>query len=179
MLIRANSFRLGLTLVTTQAILGARERDPLAKLCAIYPILVGRPCRPDEPHYPASGNFFTDGSADGLRRLVDRVSPPTMDAVAAFLQKQRIKVDKRALQMPVAATVKELFALQGAQLWNHQVAAMMHCFPRHLSPSHPTNGAFSQTPSLFLHHSNHYSENPDLSQSTSGSWAHPERRGAL
>ena len=107
-------------LIIMQAILAAKQRDSYAKLCAIYPILVGRPCGHDEPHYPCTGNFFSDGSAAGLRELPNKVSPATMDAVAAFLQKQQIRVEQKALETPLATTVKDLFALQGAQLWAHQ-----------------------------------------------------------
>ncbi len=62
-----------------QAILAARERDGGAKLSAIYPILVGRQCSPEETHYPCCNNFFTDGSADGLRKLPDKVAASVLN----------------------------------------------------------------------------------------------------
>ncbi len=95
------------------------EEDSVRKLEAIFPILVGKPCPEDSPHYPCTGNFFNDGSNHGMRRLSNAPSPPTSKAVAKFLQKNRIAVDSDILAAPIASTVKDLFALQGAQLWNH------------------------------------------------------------
>ena len=105
--------------IFAQAIHGARLRDHTSKLEAIYPILVGRPCNPGDANYPCSGTFFTEACAASVRRLADRPSPPTMEAVKGFLQDHEISVDMRALQMPLSATVKDLFARQSAQLWAH------------------------------------------------------------
>ena len=101
-----------------QALQGAGE-DSAGKLETIYPIIIGRPCPVGDPRYPCSGNFFTDGSADSIRDLAAVPSPPTMTAVTRFLQKHKVVVDEDALTVSVVATVRDLLALQGAQLWNH------------------------------------------------------------
>lgn len=105
-------------LIIMQALL-TTEDEATGKLETIYPIIIGRPCGEDDPRYPCTGNFFGDGSADSLRQLAAVPSPPTMGAVARFLQKNRVSVDEDALNMPISTAVKELLALQGAQLWNH------------------------------------------------------------
>lgn len=101
-----------------QAIINVDD-DAVRKLEAIFPILVGKPCPEGSPHYPCTDNFFNDGSNHGMRRLANAASPPTSKAVAKFLQKNRIAVDSDILAAPIMSTIKDLFALQGAQLWNH------------------------------------------------------------
>jgi hypothetical protein len=105
-------------LLIMQAIMNVDD-DAVRKLESIFPILVGKPCPEGSPHYPCTGNFFNDGSNHGMRRLANAASPPTSRAVAKFLQKNRIAVDSDILAAPIMSTVKDLFALQGAQLWNH------------------------------------------------------------
>ena len=101
-----------------QAILNSDD-DSLKMLEAIFPILIGKPCAPDNIHYPCTGNFFTDGSNHGMRHLVNTASPNIAKSVAKFLKKQRIAVDAEILSAPISTVVKDLFALQGSQLWNH------------------------------------------------------------
>ncbi len=105
-------------IVIMQALL-ALEEEFASKLETIYPIIIGRPCGEDDPRYPGTGNFFVDGSAESLRRLAAVPSPPTINAVTRFLQKNRVEVDDDSVAVPMAAAVKDLLALQGAQLWNH------------------------------------------------------------
>ena len=45
----------------------------VGKLQAVYPVLVGGPRPAGEKGYPFSGNFFSDGSNDAVRRLPDLV----------------------------------------------------------------------------------------------------------
>jgi hypothetical protein len=105
-------------LIIMQALQFANE-DTIGKLETIYPVIIGKPREESDPSYPCSGNFFTDGSNNSMRRLAAVASPPTMNAVARFLQKNKIIFEDDALSVPVVTTVKDLFALQGAQLWNH------------------------------------------------------------
>ncbi len=107
-------------LIIMQALQFANE-DSVGKLETIYPVIIGKPRIESDPSYPCTGNFFTDGSNNGMRRLAAVPSPPTMNAVARFLQKNKITFEDDAVTAPIANTVKELFALQGAQLWNHPV----------------------------------------------------------
>ena len=95
------------------------DDDSVRKLETIFPILVGKPCPPGDPHYPCSGNFFSDGSNQNIKRLANTASPTITKAVAKFLQRIRLGVDDEVLKSPVSTMVKDLFALQGAQLWNH------------------------------------------------------------
>ncbi len=95
------------------------DDDSVRKLEAIYPILIGKPCAPSDPHYPCSGNFFSDGSNNNMRRLAHTPSPGIKKAVSKFLQRIRISVEDEILNSSVSTMVKDLFALQGAQLWNH------------------------------------------------------------
>ena len=95
------------------------DEDSVRKLETIFPILVGKPCRPGDPHYPCSGNFFSDGSNHNMKRLANTASPTITKAVAKFLQRVRLGVDDEILKSPISTMVKDLFALQGAQLWNH------------------------------------------------------------
>jgi serine/threonine protein kinase len=105
-------------LIIMQALQYANE-DTVGKLETIYPVIIGKPLEESDPSYPYTGNFFTDGSSDSVRRLAAVASPSTMTAVARFLQKSKIVFEEDALNVSVASTVKDLFALQGAQLWNH------------------------------------------------------------
>ena len=95
------------------------DDDTVRKLETIFPILIGRPCSENEPQYPCTGNFFADGSNTCIRELASVASPPTVKAVSNFLQRNRIDYDREMLQASVSTFVKDLFALQGAQLWNH------------------------------------------------------------
>ena len=96
-----------------------KQNNPATKLESIFPILIGKPCSVSDANYPKCGNFFTDGSSTNVRRLVDQVSPPTMESVKKFLKKRKIQVPPGSLHTSVSATVKDLFSLQGAQLWAH------------------------------------------------------------
>ncbi len=105
-------------LLIMQAILSSSD-DSLKKLEAIFPILVGKPCPRGNAQYPCSSNFFTDGSNHGVKDLVSAASPNLTNSVSKFLKKKRIAVDDDVLSTPVSSVVKDLFALQAAQLWNH------------------------------------------------------------
>ncbi len=101
-----------------QSILNSDD-DSSTKLEAIFPILIGKPCAPGDAHYPCTGNFFTDGSNHGMKHLVNAMSPNIANSVAKFLRKRRMAVDDDIISAPISTVVKDLFALQGAQLWNH------------------------------------------------------------
>ena len=105
-------------LLIMQTILNSDD-DSLNSLEAIFPILIGKPCAPGDVHYPCTGNFFADGSNHGMKHLANTASPNTASSVAKFLKKRRIAVDGDILSAPISTVVKDLFALQGAQLWNH------------------------------------------------------------
>uniref|UniRef100_A0A7S0MMX6 NEK6-subfamily protein kinase n=1 Tax=Cryptomonas curvata TaxID=233186 RepID=A0A7S0MMX6_9CRYP len=108
----------GKELIIMQALL-TTTNQLAGKLEAIFPIIVGKPCGNTDPKYPCSGNFFTDGSNSGIRKLAKVCSPPTMDIVVKFLHKNKIAVNESALTISVSSCVTDLLALQGAQLWNH------------------------------------------------------------
>ena len=93
--------------------------DSPAKVESIFPILVGRPCSVADKNYPRSGNFFTDGSNSNVKKLIDQVSPPTMESVKKFLKRKKIHVPEETFLSSISSTVKDLFSLQCAQLWNH------------------------------------------------------------
>ena len=90
----------------------------LARLETIFPILVGRPLRKNEQNYPCSGNFFTDGSNANVKRLSRRVSNAIVNKVHHVLKKHYAEFDED-FACPIADTIKDLFSVQGAQLWNH------------------------------------------------------------
>jgi hypothetical protein len=104
-------------LIIMQTIMNADD-DVGKRLETIYPILIGKPCPPGDTHYPCTGNFFSDGSNNAIKQLSTVVSPPTSSAVTAFLKKRRLAADE-AVSATISSVVKDLFALQGAQLWNH------------------------------------------------------------
>ena len=99
----------------------ACDDDTVRKLETIFPILIGKPCNENDPHYPCTMNFFSDGSNQSIKQLAQSPSPPLVTAVSHFLRRNRIDLEQEVLQAPVSAIVKDLFALQGAQLWNHGV----------------------------------------------------------
>jgi hypothetical protein len=105
-------------LLIMQALLNSDD-DSSKKLEAIFPILIGKPCAPGDVDYPCTGNFFADGSNHGMRHLANVASPNTSNSVATFLNKRRKAVDDSVFTTPISTVVKDLFALQGAQLWNH------------------------------------------------------------
>ena len=95
------------------------ESDLVGKLEVIFPIIIGKPYPKYDPKYPCTGNFFGDGSGNGVKKLASTSSPPTMEVVTKFLKKNKIVVGENLLAMSIASCVKDLLALQGAQLWNH------------------------------------------------------------
>jgi len=114
----------------------------LSKLTTIFPILTGKPYPEEHGSYPATGNFFVDGSSLAIseHKLVQAVSPATLShtdslshthfhtgslththsqvspatthSVVSFLEKNAIPVSDSIRARTVSATVSSLLALQ-------------------------------------------------------------------
>ena len=111
--------RMAQELMLMNALNNHKSMTSTSRLETIFPILVGRPLGPEDPNYPCSGNFFTDGSNVNVKRLARRVSQAVVNAVHHFLKKHHLEFAEDEYASPIADTVKDLFSVQGAQLWNH------------------------------------------------------------
>lgn len=62
--------------------------------------------------YPYTGNFFSDGSSDLVRRMPEAVSRPATEAVTNFLAGAGVAVPPALAERTVAQVVRDLLGIQ-------------------------------------------------------------------